>query len=344
MDVLDRVVGGLLAEPVGELGSVPWDRVECYIASMANATLVACKPLALGLISNIKHLHLRSAKREMSLLARVARLALINALSTQPVRDLSSEVVVSLTTYGERSNTVYLAIESIARGSMKPNRLILWIDDLQLLDRLPRSLRRLEARGLEIRHACNYGPHTKYYGYVAAEQPPDLPLVTADDDILYPMNWLERLVASFREHPSDVHCYRARVVVLGPGDEFAPYSSWPLCTSTRASELNYPTGVSGVLYPCAVLDELRSAGLRFQQCSPYNDDIWLHRSAIRAGTRIRQIDGSAIHFPQVPGTERSALWTSDNGVARNDEQIRATYGATEIELLHRASEKQPEEK
>lgn len=311
---------------------------------MANATLVACGPLGRGLIGNIKRLHLRSAKRDMALLARIARLALINTLSTKPVGDLESKVVVSLTTHGARSNTVYLAIESIACGHVKPNRLILWIDDLQLLDRLPRSLRRLEARGLEIQHACNYGPHTKYYGYVAAEKAPRLPLVTADDDILYPMRWLEGLVASFREHPSDVHCYRARVVVLGPGGEFAAYSSWPFCTSTRASILNFATGVSGVLYPCAVLDEVRSAGLGFQQYSPFNDDIWLHRATIRAGARIRQIDGSPVHFCQIPGTERSALWTSDNGITRNDEQIRATYGPAELELLRSASEKQLEEK
>jgi len=318
--------------------------VKCYSGRVANATLVACRPVGWGLLHNIKRRHLRSAKRDAALLARIARLALINVVSRQPVSDSASEVVVSLTTHGERSNIAYLAIESIACGRKKPNRLILWIDDPQLLDRLPRSLRRLEARGLEIQYACNYGPHTKYYGYVAAETAPHLPLVTADDDILYPMKWLEGLLASFREHPSDVHCYRAHVVVLGPGDEFAPYSSWPLCTSTRASELNFATGVSGVLYPSAVLGEIRSGGLGFQQCCPFNDDIWLHRATIRAGARIRQIDGSPAHFTGIPGTGRSALWTSDNGVRRNDEQIRATYGPADMELLRRAFEKQSEEK
>ena len=37
--------------------------------------------------------------------------------------------VVSLTTYGKRSRTVYLAIESIGEGSSVLPRIILWLDD-----------------------------------------------------------------------------------------------------------------------------------------------------------------------------------------------------------------------
>ena len=50
----------------------------------------------------------------------------------------------------------------------------------------PESLRRLERRGLEVRLTQNYGPHTKYYPSLADAIADGLPLVTADDDILYP--------------------------------------------------------------------------------------------------------------------------------------------------------------
>lgn len=44
-------------------------------------------------------------------------------------RNADKEVVVSLTTYGKRLYSVSLTIESIMQGTMKPNRLILWLQD-----------------------------------------------------------------------------------------------------------------------------------------------------------------------------------------------------------------------
>ena len=38
-------------------------------------------------------------------------------------------MIVTLTTFGQRLNDVYLAIESIMQGSLLPNRIILWLAD-----------------------------------------------------------------------------------------------------------------------------------------------------------------------------------------------------------------------
>ena len=75
-------------------------------------------------------------------------------------------VVVSLTSYNERVDTVFYTIESIGRGSVKPIRIILWLDEHDILNCLPSSLERLKKRGLEVLISKNYGPHTKYYPYV----------------------------------------------------------------------------------------------------------------------------------------------------------------------------------
>ena len=114
--------------------------------------------------------------------------------------------VVSLTSYGKRIRTVCLAIESIARGSMLPSRLILWIDDIAVFDNLPSGIRRLRQRGLEVRFCRNYGPHKKYYPYLASVETIEAPLVTADDDLLYPRYWLKELVEAFRQCPDVVNC------------------------------------------------------------------------------------------------------------------------------------------
>src|ERR1700728_3972607 len=74
--------------------------------------------------------------------------------------------IVSLTTYGKRSRTVYLAVESIGKGHVRPSRIILWLDARAIFHNPPATIRRLVRRGLEVKLCENYGPHTKYYPYL----------------------------------------------------------------------------------------------------------------------------------------------------------------------------------
>ncbi|GAA1761558.1 hypothetical protein GCM10009767_20720 [Kocuria aegyptia] len=89
-------------------------------------------------------------------------------------------VVVCLTSYGRRIRAVHLAVEAIARGSVRPQRLILWLADAEVVAHPPAPLARLVERGLEIRHAADWGPHKKYYPYACSQADHELPLVTAE--------------------------------------------------------------------------------------------------------------------------------------------------------------------
>src|ERR1700691_1503154 len=101
--------------------------------------------------------------------------------------------VVSMTSYGRRIRTAYLAIESIAWGDVRPSRLILWLDDHTAFNNPPATIRCLMKRGLEVKLCEDYGPHKKYYPYLQSLETFESPLVTADDDILYPTYWLKHL-------------------------------------------------------------------------------------------------------------------------------------------------------
>lgn len=247
----------------------------------------------------------------------------------------NAEAVVCMTTHGKRIRKVYLALESIARGTQKPARLILWLDDAKLLEALPSSIRRLQRRGLEVRLSDrNYGPHTKYYPYLLSETTFHAPLVTADDDVIYPRYWLKDLVLAYRQDTSVVHCHRAHVVNIQDG-KIAPYETWKACTSQEPKFGNFATGVSGVIYPPRLQAALKAAGDRFMQCCPIADDIWLHVISIRNGFRVRQLGKAARHFLLVPGTQAMALWrrNTGNGTAENDRQAASTYSREDIQIL-----------
>jgi len=273
-------------------------------------------------------LDLRSAKVCLSWLERR------NRSSSAPVVAPGGPVV-SLTTYGKRIDTVYLTLETVARGALLPSRLILWMDDERAYARRPDTLRRLEARGLEVILTKNYGPHTKYYPFLISGARLDVPLVTVDDDTLYPRGWLKSLAESYKEEPYMIHCCRAHVVEL-EGEGFAPYISWQRCRSTVPSVLNFATGVSGVIYPPAFQEKVKAAGLEFVEMCPKADDIWLHVQALRGGFQVKQLKTWEQSFPVMPGTQDMGLIQGNVHGSQNDVQIRRTYTAEDIARLRAA--------
>jgi hypothetical protein len=262
------------------------------------------------------------------------RLRAVNRSSSRPVVG-EAPVAVSLTSFGRRVEDVALAIESIGAGTIRPSRLVLWLDDPALMDSLPDSLHRLRERGLEVALAENWGPHTKYYPYVVGCAEHRLPLVTADDDILYPPWWLTGLLREHTAMPDAVHCYRANVVRLA-GEALAPYQQWPRCNDRVADVARFATGVSGVIYPPAMLDELRRRATGFLDTAPRADDVWLHWVALRSGTPVRQVSRTPRHWPVIPHSQVTGLVQGNVHEGGNDAQIAALYDHDDVDRLRRA--------
>lgn len=275
--------------------------------------------------------------RYVQLRLDMMRLSRLNRTSGQTIVAPDGPVV-SIATYSKRLSSVYLTIESIARGNVLPSRLLLWLDTPAELANLPDELKRLQGRGLEVKLANgSYGPHKKYYPYVLtrtaeAGRGADGPLVTADDDVLYPREWLGELLHAYRQAPDLVHCFRARIVRL-EGSALSPYSTWDLCRSDAPSFLHCAIGVSGVIYPPRFLNALREAGNSFLESCPMADDLWLHVQAIRHGFRVHQIRTKPIHFPIVPGTQQVGLQQQNLHRSGNDEQAKRTYQTADINVL-----------
>jgi hypothetical protein len=259
------------------------------------------------------------------------RLAYLNRLSRRRLSG-GPGPVVSLTTYGARTALSFLGIESIARGSLTPSRTILWLDEPEAFRSLPRSLRRLQRRGLEVRLTENFGPHTKYFPFIEETGEFTGPLVTADDDTIYPRFWLERLAEEHRATPEIIVCYRARRIIVDDG-ALTPYETWEFSESDDTSWLNFFTAVSGVIHPMTVLYALKRRGRAFLELSPKADDVWINHTALREGIRIRLVDGVSRTFPLVDETQDDALWYTNLSAGGNDQQIAATYSAADIAVI-----------
>lgn len=275
----------------------------------------------------------RRAAREAVRLCLLLQFWLYNRLGSKAVTQPGSPVV-SLTTWGKRATTVYLAIESIAAGRVRPSRLILWIDDERVFRNLPTTLRRLQARGLEVKLCANYRPHKKYYPYLESECEFETPLVTADDDMLYPRSWLKALWEANRKHPLDINCFWGHEIALSE-EQIAPVSKWKPLGSQKPSFLHAAAGGTGAIYPPPFLGALKRAGTGFEDCCPKDDDLWLHVQAVRAGFRVRAIVPRLpyLAFVEIPGTYGTALCRENFDKGESNGSIARLYQPSDINIL-----------
>jgi hypothetical protein len=254
------------------------------------------------------------------------------------------ELVVSLTTIAERVPTVHLTLDSLLRQTLRPDRLVLWLNRTEVPGRplltpetLPRSLTRLVSRGLTIEWCENIGPYCKLIP--SLRRFPPARIATADDDILYPANWLETLVQAQRREPQYLHCHRAHLMRYGADGALRPYAEWPrqAGAETGPSYELFPTGVGGVLYAPGdlapeVLDE--SA---FRTLCPRADDVWFKAMSLLAGKQCRVVPGRVFRERQceLPTARRHNLRAFNVGAGGNDAQLRAV--AARYPVFHRGA-------
>lgn len=279
----------------------------------------------------------RSVARKARASIKVTQLRIHNRHSDATILG-DANVVVSLTTYGPRVDTVFLTIESIAKGTVRPRRIILWIDDDAVLSDPPIQMRRLAARGLEIRRAEVLGPHKKYFPALDLAIAENIErLITVDDDMMYPRWWLQRLMRAVEKSPTAIVAYRARRVTMS-ADGFAAWDAWPLCQSVSPSLLHFGIGEAGVAYPQRVLQALKERGSGFLETAPRADDIWLHSTAVSVGVPTRQVTSRAFHPLVIPGSQVVALADSNIQGGGNDEVLRACYSGASLSRLRGASD------
>lgn len=272
-------------------------------------------------------------KKTVCVGVKMSHLYLRNRWSKETILDPSGPAL-SLTTHGYRLDLVFYAIESIGLGSRKPSRITLWLQDEEAYVKPPETLRRLQSRGLEIHLSEDLGPHTKYYPYIDRESEFDAPLVTADDDILYPRDWLQQLIEAYEANPSAVHCYRVHRMRLN-NKRFMPYNEWGRCLSTSPTHLNFITGVSGVIYPPNFLEYLKHQGRAFTHCCPASDDIWLTVNALRGGFKIAQVKDAPVNFGMILGSQKRRLYTSNVQAGDNQYQLMRTFSEADLAELRK---------
>ncbi len=184
------------------------------------------------------------------------------------------ELIVSLTTFGVRIKSVYITLESIARQTVKPHKVVLWLaEDEFTMHNIPVTLQRFINRGLEIRFCKDIKSYKKLI-YSVRDFPNDL-IITIDDDVIYDVEMIEELYNAHLKYPKAICCHRSHVIKSDSNGEFLPYNKWGKSKEIiEPSFLQFPTGVGGVLYFPGCFDDEFFIEERFKKIAPTGDDFW----------------------------------------------------------------------
>lgn len=192
-------------------------------------------------------------------------------------REGEPELIVSLTSYPARMYDLHLCLYSLLTQSHKPDKLILWLAEEQFPEReldVPLKVRELCRHGLEIRWCPDYRSHKKVIPAMLAH--PGAAIVSADDDLFYPSDWLEKLWGSYEATGrTGIHVHRCHRIKM-KGGSIAPYREWDKCVQIGAgSPLLFPTSGGGALYAPGSLHSDATDVQKAMQVCPEADDVWL---------------------------------------------------------------------
>lgn len=245
----------------------------------------------------------------------------------------SPQLIVSFTSFSTRvAGTAPYAAATLLTQSLKPDRVLLWLDEECWNDKnLPPRIRWMRKKGLDVCYCKDVKSYKKLIPALKA-YPEDI-LVTADDDILYSQNWLKELYDSYLNNPSVIHAHRVHKIRLGPGGEILPYNNWLWnYKGTGSSNLIFPTGCAGVLYPPGTFDHEVFNVDAFMTLAPDADDIWFWAMSQRKPVACRNMDESTFKLRPVRpnmGDLYPVLSKKNIGQCQNDIQLRkvlSTYG------------------
>lgn len=199
-------------------------------------------------------------------------------------------VVVTLTSYGRRvGTTVIHVLKSLLLQSRRPDRIILWLDNVNFSsENVPAKLAEFCRKyGIEIRFCDDVRSYKKLIP--SLQLCPNDILVTVDDDLVYKRGFLKSLCDEHQKTPKDVLCTLAHCPRTKDGG-FLPYKEWEQNITRMGDKPVFPLGGAGTLYPPQSLHKDVTNKDLFMKLAPQADDIWFWAMAVMAGTKHRLID------------------------------------------------------
>lgn len=245
-----------------------------------------------------------------------------NVKKSYKYKKLEKNVIVSLTSFPARIDSVWITIETLLRQSHRPEKIILWLAESQFesIYKLPQKLLKQRERGLEIKFCEDLRSHKKYY--FTMKKYPNAIVITVDDDMFYPENLVENLMSTHKRYPNTVCCNLAHRMTIKDG-KVMPYKQWESGANGYDKPSHYivPIGCQGVLYPPGCLNKNVFNKKQIKEICPLADDLWLKAMSSLNGVKAVKTNAISIPYVNIISAQKSCLTEINVNQNMNDKQL-----------------------
>ena len=237
-------------------------------------------------------------------------------------KSYSGDIVVSLTSFPARINSVWQVVECMLHQTCSPQKIILWLSSEQFINKknIPDNLQSLQSDIFEIRLVSgDIKSHKKYY-YVSKEYP-SKKIVLIDDDIYYPTNFLEKLDKYFEKYKT-ITAFYGCLITRDKTGELTPYTSWTsLFDEMDNDDFFFGSGGGVIFVPNLLFKDLTNISLALKLC-PSADDIWLNAMVRLSGLKVHKLKSGPL-LPIIQKDNSGTLSVVNVGMDKNDIQLCA---------------------
>lgn len=231
------------------------------------------------------------------------------------------KIIISFTTLPKRISKIKKTIDSLLNQSVKPNHIYLW---------LPKEFKRVKNQDItipsfisntpiEIKYTIDYGPFTKLRPTLEIEKDPNTIIVTADDDVLYPPNWLENLLNASKLLPDSAIGYRGRIFQNRKNLNYNQSNLYYGSYEKKYLKVDILTATWGALYKRRFFDK-EIFDDNILKSSFFVDDIWINGNLAKKNIDRYIIPNINIQ-PVVNVANIDSLWENNRNNNNNNNMI-----------------------
>lgn len=269
----------------------------------------------------------------IKLVIRLGLLPVAQGINDKPYDE---ELIVSLTSYGRRvSDVLPYTIHSLLRQTYKPNKILLWLDSDHWNDgNLPKALKRLVSYGLTIGYCDDMKSYKKLIPTLNTH--PNGIIITVDDDLYYPRDFIANLVNAHQKEPLKVHAYLVHHIKFDNEGNLCPYNNWEFDVRKNTNSVNFATSGGGCIFIKKHFYEDICNSSIFSKLSPKADDVWFFFMEYLKGTKVavvptkNEIVPLDVFYQKIH--KNSCLSDCNCGESQNDVQIKAVIDYYNIRL------------
>ena len=212
--------------------------------------------------------------------------------------------IISLTTIPSRLPIVDITIRSLLLQSINAEKIVLWLNT-DLKNQIPHRLSELIGSRFDIQYRKGTSSHRKLV--FALVEYPNHVVITADDDLMYPTNWLDRLWQDHLTYPNDIVGHECRTITYYSNGKVQPYREWKTCKPGESTRNTLAIGYGGTLYPANALHVDTVNEEQYLKLAPKADDLWFKAMALRNHTNVRRSNHPKPRPIPIAGSQKFAL-------------------------------------